>query len=92
MQILNKDGKFESPKLEVPINKKRNYVLDGFLEILNPGRVSKGLPPLTYGRLNRILGHLDAWDKSIFLGSCKQAKNPAAYFWWALKPKKSVDK
>lgn len=74
--------------LKLDIKKNKNLVLDGFMEILNPPRLEKGLKPITYSRLNMMLSHLDNWDKSIFLGSCKESKNPSAYFWWALKLKK----
>lgn len=65
---------------------RKNRVLDGFMEILNPPRVEKGMKPITYSRLGFLLKHLDDWDKAIFLGSCKDAQNPSSYFWWALKP------
>ena len=71
-------------------SKKRNKILDDFLEILNtPERLEKGYKPITYARLGFLLSHLDDWDKAIFLGSCKDAVNPSAYFWYALKSDKS---
>lgn len=67
--------------------KKRNKVLDEFLEILNPPRLEKNLKPITYGRLQFMLQHLDEWDKAIFLGNCKDAQSPSKFFWWSLKVK-----
>lgn len=72
---------------ELKKEKKRNEIFDEFLKILNPPRIEKGLKPISYGRLSKMLQHLDTWDKAIFLGSCKDSKNPSAYFWWALKVK-----
>ncbi len=90
MEILN-DGKFIVPNLEIK-KLKKNHTLDGFLDFLNPPRKEQGMPEISYARLQRILKGMDSWGKSIFLGSCKDAQNPSAYFWWKIKQIRKVNK
>lgn len=92
MELLNSKNQFTKIVLEVKKKKRVNKVFDDFLLFLNPPRVEKKLRPITYARLGFLLSHLDDWDKSIFLGSCKNAKNPSAFFWYSLKIKRDTNK
>lgn len=76
-------------KLRLPTKQRKDLeIIEGFLSFLNLERPSKGLRPISPARLNFLLQHLDAWDKSIFLASCLEKSNPSSFFWYSLKIKK----
>lgn len=66
-------------------------IVQKFLDELNPSRVLKGLPPVTYPIMGFHLKRARMSLKSLypFYEECRRAKNFSAYFWWYLKERKN---
>ncbi len=64
-----------------------NELSQAFCDKINPGRIEAGYPPYKVPRVNRMLQHLDLWDRKAFYASCLEAKNFSGFFHWALKVK-----
>lgn len=65
----------------------RKDLLMKFVKRMNDDRAAKGMKPMHPVVFYTKMKHLDDWDLKIFYGSCMDAQNFSAYWWWALDPK-----
>ncbi|MBY0293800.1 hypothetical protein K2Q08_00510 [Patescibacteria group bacterium] len=71
---------------------ERGELMEYFLQKLNAGRVQDGLPPMTMGRMGRILVGIPTKDLYFLKSICDDAQKrngPSAFskkFWWEIKP------
>lgn len=71
---------------------ERGELMKYFLERINPGRVKDGYPPLTMGRLARLLLATPTKDLYYLKRVCDDAKDFSKKFWWEVNPKKHEQK
>lgn len=62
-----------------------NELSEMFCQKLNPSRKEAGYPPYSVPRMNRMLQHLDLWDRKAFYASCLEAREFGSYFHFALR-------
>ena len=90
-------GKSLQKKKDAERKTERGELMRYFMERLNPGRVKDGLPPLSMGRMGRLLVAIPTRDLYYLKSVCDdaEARNGAAAFskkfWWEIKPKKKED-
>lgn len=65
---------------------QRGQFLEYFLTKINPDRLRGGYPPLTMGRMVKMLEKVPTGDLHAFQKQCDQAKHFSKYFFWALRP------
>lgn len=81
--------------LATKTEKKRNATERGelmrfFTRHLNYARGNDGLPPITMGRMGKILEGIPTKDLYYLKSVCSRAKNFSKKFWWEVDPKKHV--
>jgi len=64
---------------------ERGELMRFFCDQLNSGRTADGLPPLTMGRMGRILQGIPTKDLYYLQSVCNDSKNFSKKFWWELK-------
>ena len=90
-------GKSLQKKKDAERKTERGELMRYFMERLNPGRVKDGLPPLSMGRMGRLLVAIPTRDLYYLKSVCDdaEARNGSAAFskkfWWEIKPKKKED-
>ncbi len=67
---------------------ERGEIMQYFCERLNPERIRDGYPPLTMGRMGKVLQALPTKDLYYLKKVCEDAPNFSKKFWWELNPKK----
>lgn len=83
----------ESPHDEGPARRQagkateRGELMEYFLKNLNSARVRDGLPPMTMGRMGRLLVAIPTKDLYYLKSVCDQSKDFSKKFWWEIKPK-----
>lgn len=71
---------------------ERGELMKYFAARLNTGRVRDGFPPLTLGRMGRVLQGIPTKDLYYLKSVCDQSKDFSKKFWWEINPKKHQDK
>lgn len=73
---------------------ERGDLFDTLLSHLNPPRVKKGLPPLTYQRLGYLLAGIKTGDLYALLSKMQDGVRrgvaPGAIFWSEVRPPKDI--
>lgn len=64
---------------------ERGELMKYFIERLNAARAADGLPPITMGRMGKILEGIPTKDLYYIKSVCDKAKNFSKKFWWLLK-------
>lgn len=64
---------------------ERSELFRLFLDELNPGRVKKGLKPLTAERLGYIFEKVPTSDLYALDKACREARSYSALFWYRVK-------
>ena len=67
---------------------ERGELMTYFCEKLNRGRIRDNLPPITMGRMGKILQGIPTKDLYYLKASCEDSANWSKKFWWLLDPKK----
>lgn len=70
---------------------ERGELMKFFMERLNPGRVRDGYPPLSMGRMGRVLQAIPTKDLYYLKRVCEDAKDFSKKFWWEINPKKHTE-
>ncbi len=77
---------------KLPVKKEkateRGEMMEYFLKNLNSARVRDGLPPMTMGRMGRLLVAIPTKDLYYLKTVCDQSKDFSKKFWWETNPKK----
>jgi hypothetical protein len=71
---------------------ERGELMRFFVRHLNYARRSDGLPPITMGRIGRILEGIPTTDLYYLQSVCSRAKNFSKKFWWEIDPKKHQER
>ncbi|MCR4325850.1 MAG: hypothetical protein NUV59_03535 [Patescibacteria group bacterium] len=67
---------------------ERGELMRYFVEKLNAGREQDGLPPISMGRMGKMLEKIPTKDLYYIKSVCDEAKNFSKKFWWLLNPDK----
>jgi len=67
---------------------ERGEMMRYFCGELNKTRIRDGLPPITMGRMGKILENIPTKDLYYIKRVCDDAPNFSKKFWWLLDPKK----
>ena len=67
---------------------ERGELMGYFCERLNKSRVRDGLPPITMGRMGKMLQKIPTKDLYYLKRVCDEAKNFSKKFWYELNPEK----
>ena len=67
---------------------ERGELMKYFLERLNKSRITDGLPPLTMGRMGKMLEKIPTKDLYYLKRVCDDAQNFSKKFWYLLNPEK----
>ncbi len=67
---------------------ERGEMMRYFCEMLNKGRVRDGLPPISMGRMGKMLEKIPTKDLYYLKRVCEDAKNFSKKFWYELNPEK----
>ncbi len=70
---------------------ERGELMKYFCEQLNKYRIRDGYPPLTMGRMGKVLQALPTKDLYYLKKVCDDAPNFSKRFWWELDPKKHTE-
>lgn len=70
---------------------ERGELMKYFADRLNTTRRRDGLPPITMGRMGRLLVAIPTNDLYYLKSVCDQAKDFSKKFWWEIDPKKHTD-
>lgn len=71
---------------------ERGELMKYFMERLNVGRKKDGYPPLTMGRMARLMSVISTKDIYYLKSVCDNAKDFSKKFWWEIDPKKHKEK
>lgn len=85
MQHIGGKLKFAAGKARIT---ERGEMMRYFCEKLNRSRIQEHLPPITMGRMGKILEKIPTKDLYYLKRVCDDAKNFSKTFWWSLDPKK----
>ncbi len=66
---------------------ERGEMMKFFIDRLNPSRLEKRMPPLSFGRMGKLLEKIPTKDLYYLKRICEDSKNFSARFWWELNPK-----
>ena len=80
-----------SRKMERDRRTERGELMKYFRERLNPGRRQEGLPPITMGRMGKLLEGIPTKDLYYLKSVCDKARNFSTTFWYQLNPEKYAD-
>ncbi|MDP2648593.1 MAG: hypothetical protein Q8P19_01695 [bacterium] len=67
---------------------ERGELMRYFVEKLNAGREQDGLPPISMGRMGKMLEKIPTKDLYYIKSVCDEAKNFSKKFWYLLNPEK----
>lgn len=70
---------------------ERGDLMEYFLERLNGERRRDGLPPMTMGRVGKLLQGIPTKDLYYLKSVCDKARNFSKKFWWEVSPKKQTE-
>jgi hypothetical protein len=66
---------------------ERGELMKYFMDRLNAARLRDGLPPLTMGRMGRLLMATPTEDLYYLKTVCDQSRDFSKKFWWEVNPK-----
>ncbi len=66
---------------------ERGELMKYFIERINPGRMQDGLPPLSMGRMGKMLEKIPTKDLYYIKRVCDDAMHFSKKFFWLLNPK-----
>ena len=67
---------------------ERGELMKYFCDNINPGRAQDGLPPVSMGRMGKMLQQIPTKDLYYLKRVCDDSQNFSKKFWWELNPKK----
>lgn len=70
---------------------ERGELMLYFCQQLNMTRVPEGLPPVTMGRMGKLLQQIPTKDLYYLKKICDEAANFSKKFWWEINPKNHTD-
>lgn len=70
---------------------ERGELMTYFCRRLNVGRIRDGLPPITMGRMGKMLEKIPTKDLYYIQRVCDDSPNFSKKFWWLLNPKNFPD-
>ncbi len=70
---------------------ERGELMKYFIGQINPGRVQDSLPPLTMGRMGKILEKIPTKDLYYLKRVCDDSIHFSKKFWWLLNPKNHTE-
>lgn len=74
---------------------ERGELMRYFLDRLNPSRVQAGIPPLTMGRMGKLLEAIPTKDLYALKSQCEDTERCgysfSKRFWWEVKPKEQLE-
>jgi hypothetical protein len=70
---------------------ERGEMMQYFCKRLNVSRLRDGLPPITMGRMGKLLQQIPTKDLYYIQKVCDDSTNFSKKFWWLLNPKKHTD-
>jgi len=70
---------------------ERGELMRYFCAKLNQGRIRDNLPPISMGRMGKILQGIPTKDLYYLKATCEDSANFSKKFWWLLDPKKHQD-
>jgi len=71
---------------------ERGELMKYFMQQLNTSRITDGVPPLTMGRMGKILEKIPTKDLYYLKRVCDDATNFSKKFWYLLNPEKYESK
>ena len=66
---------------------ERGELMQYFCRRINVGRIRDGLPPVTMGRMGKMLQKIPTKDLYYIQRVCDDSANFSKKFWWLLNPK-----
>jgi hypothetical protein len=69
---------------------ERGDLMKYFCDEINRARVSDGLPPVTMGRMGKLLQQIPTKDLYYLKRVCDDSNNFSKKFWWEINPKKHL--
>lgn len=66
---------------------ERGELMRYFCQRINVGRIRDGLPPVSMGRMGKMLQQIPTKDLYYIKRVCDDATNFSKKFWWLLNPK-----
>ena len=97
MEHIGKHMKSDSPRSKKERATERGELMKYFMDKLNRARGRDHLPPLTMGRMGRLLVAIPTPDLYYLKSVCDDAESRAGTmdafskkFWWEIKPKKET--
>lgn len=70
---------------------ERGELMRYFCQRLNVGRARDGLPPVSMGRMGKLLEKIPTKDLYYLKRVCDDSSNFSKKFWWEINPKKHPD-
>lgn len=71
---------------------ERGELMEYFCEKLNKSRIRDGLPPISMGRMGKLLEKIPTKDLYYIKRVCDDAQNFSKKFWYLLNPDKYENK
>lgn len=66
---------------------ERGEIMKYFCDRLNADRIPDGLPPVSMGRMGKLLQQIPTKDLYYLKKVCDDAKHFSKKFWWEINPK-----
>lgn len=70
---------------------ERGELMKYFCQRINVGRIRDGLPPVSMGRMGKMLQQIPTKDLYYIKKVCDDSANFSKKFWWLLNPKKHTE-
>jgi len=70
---------------------ERGELMRYFCDRLNTGRTRDGLPPVSMGRMGKLLQKIPTKDLYYLKRVCDDAMNFSKKFWWEINPKNHTE-
>ncbi len=70
---------------------ERGELMKYFCERLNSGRLVDGLPPVSMGRMGKMLQAIPTKDLYYLKKVCDDSMNFSKKFWWEINPKNHTE-
>ena len=75
-------------KVDTDRKTERGELMKYFMDQLNASRVKDGVPPLSMGRMGKLLEKIPTKDLYYLKRVCEDANNFSKKFWYELNPEK----
>ncbi len=70
---------------------ERGEIMQYFCRALNSTRIPDGLPPISMGRMGKLLQQIPTKDLYYLKKVCDDAQNFSKKFWWEIKPENHTE-